>query len=107
MAFTPALPITNPTWEKIKFDGSLEVAVDVMYKLRPLIADGKFAYARLHEGFDGAGDAFHRIELMPIDGTPERSLDPDLWCLISNTGVVRFLMENEYIAEFQQDQVQE
>lgn len=105
--FTPAILIEEPVWEKIKFDGSFEVAIEVMEKLQPLIAAGKLGYAHLQAIFDGNGGVIHMIKMIKMDGTPEFPLDPGVWCVISNTDIVRCLMDNEYFAEFQPDQVQE
>lgn len=103
MPFTPATLITDPTYEKIKFDGTLASTFEVITKLDPLIGP-KLFWSKTH-GFDaGDGTRQYYIEIQRNDGTPESRLDPGVWCVISSTGIVRFLMDNEYLSEFQPDQ---
>lgn len=103
MPFSPATLITEPTYEKIKFNGSLQSTFEVMEKLDPLLGS-KLIWSDSH-GFDnGDGTRMYYIKILRMDGTPEAQLDPGVWCVISSTGIIRFLMDNEYLAEFQPDQ---
>lgn len=98
MAFTPAIPIEEQTYDKLHFDGSDEHAQLLIPRITELLDQGKIWYADMQ----GRGEPW-RMTFQRRDDTPEQVAMPGMWIVFSSLGVIRALSDADYLAEFEPD----
>lgn len=101
MPFTPATPRQQPTYQKMRFDGTVEQATEIALAINTSLTGRQLVRCSIEGVQEGDAPPQWRIKMQRPDGTPEFAAVAGMVVVLSSLGQVRALKESEYQSEFQ------